>query len=413
MVSPCLPMQLLDGQTAIPHALDQTASAIVAQHRPASNAQSQHFSWPNHADAASGVKHKAVKSAAATTVNRLSDAKSTGTSAGSAEAPPDTNQPAALLPPAAQLRGIITDACRTQSTFTSPQLPPSAKDILLLEQQATGPQATDLSASTPLRTQASATAICLTEPAAAATQAMEPLFAEAAACGLSEGCHSPCNKREPLPPQLSSIFGSPETSMSEQRGQTAVGADSDSIVISPKSAQSQSCQTLFHQQSKADSPVEAFEAARATFCPVASPNQLQGSTPEIASLCAPHSTASPTVTTNAECVDHGDDESGAQARSPPSASSSSFVVPANSDAEIAASTAPGLPVTCPLLDASAARMVLPAPFAYASDVTRSQDARPDMSWVAARASASEGGESSSGRYHYVFIIRYVFICICY
>lgn len=405
MANQSLPTQLLYGQKEPPSVLDQPAPHIMAQDCPpslASKAHSQHFSQPNNADAASGVKRKAVSTAVATTVDRLSNAKSIGISAGSLSARLHSNQPAALLPPAAELRGVITDACKVQSTLTRTQLPPSAESIPLTERQATGPQATELSALTPSCTEASARASLLTEPPAA-TQAVEPLNAEGSACSLSDRRCSPCGNREPLPSQLSSIFGSPEASMPEQRSQAAVGADSGSIVTSSESAQSHSCQSMSHQRSTADSPFVAFKAAHAKVCLVPPPTQMQGFSPEVGSACALHSTVSPPDAFSAVCVDHGVAVSGAQAGGPPSGWSSSSALAARGDAEdeVAASTAPGrgaLPVTCPHLDSSAAKMVLPAPFASdAMDMSNKQDARCDMSWVAAETSASQGGVSSSGR----------------
>ena len=393
VASQCLPMQLLYGQTATPHVLDQPAPCIAAQDSLASKAQSQHSCLPNNADAASGVKHEAVSSAAPTTVNRLSNAKSTGITAGRLQTPPPTDQPAALLPPAALLRGVITAACKVQSTLTSPQLPPSAEAIPLTERQATEPQATELQATTLLCTEALATANIFTELPAAATRTTEPLFAEASVCGLSERCCSPCDTQEPFPPQPSSIFGSPQASMPEDCGQVTVGADSDSTTTSLESAQSLS----WHQLSKADSCFEASEAAPATLCLVGLPSQVYVSTHEISSACAWHSTASPTNATSAVCIGHGVAVSGAQGGGPPSSSS---VPAAKSGEELAASIGPGregLPVNCPLPDASAASGVLLAPFASAIDVTSRLNAKCDMSWVAARTSASQGGESSSGR----------------
>ena len=145
--SQSLPMQLLYGQKATMPILDQPAFQFVGPDCLSSlalNAQSQHISRPNRADAVSGVIHEAVSSATVTTDNRLSNAKSSGMSAGSLEAPLYTDQPAALLLPAAQLRVVIPDACKAQSTLISSQLPPSATDRALTEQWL---QVTELLAS--------------------------------------------------------------------------------------------------------------------------------------------------------------------------------------------------------------------------------------------------------------------------
>ena len=335
MASQSLPMQLLYGQKELPRVLDQPASHDLAQDCPsslASKAHAQHFSQQNNADAALGVKHEAVSAAVATTVERLSNAKSIDTSAGSLEARSHSNQPAALLPPTAELTAVITDACKVQGTLTRSQLPPSADSIPLTDRQATGPQATELSASTPSCTEASTTASILTEPPAAATQATEPLLAEGSACGLSETRSCPCENWEPLPSQLSSIFGSPEASMSEERSQAAVGADSDSIATGSESARSHSCQSFFHQHSQADSPFEAVEAAYGKVCLAAPPDLMQGSPPEVGSACAQHTTASPPVATSAICSDHGVAVSGAQTNGPASGRSSSSALATSANA---------------------------------------------------------------------------------
>lgn len=403
------PMPPLCARTAMPPVVDQPASYTMAQEclsSPAINAQSQHFPRPNDANAASRVIHRAASSAAAGAFNRLSGAISAEMLAGSLILGDRSlaDQAGAMPPGAVHPQSLITDACKMRSTSPDPQRLPTATDTPLTHQWASGALATYMPASTP--SEASATAEILAEPPVATAQAMECLTAEESANRLPVRQWHPTDRQEPLPPQPSSIFGSPEASASEEHGEAARdtgSANSESTVASSEPAQTQSCQTLLHQQSKAGSPFTAFKVADAKSCLVAPPGYPQASAPQLGSTCASSPDMVSSSTDAGSAMNDGPTVSRAQVHTPPSGWSSASVLPASPDAnhKIAAPSASdstGLPVICPLPDASIAGMV--SPEALASDVMEvisRQGAPCDTSWLAARTSAPHRQESSSGR----------------
>lgn len=267
----------------------------------------------------------------------------------------------------------------------------------------TGAVVTYMPDSTP--SESSATAEIAAEPPVGTTQAMECLTGEGSATRLQGRGWHPTDRKEPLPPQPSSIFGSPEASVSEDHGEAALHTSSaslDSTVASSESAQPQSYHTLLHQQSKAGSPFSA---------PRAPPGHPQASTPHLDSACASSFDRTPSSTDAASAINHGITVSRAQANSPPSGWSSSSVLQASSSSVLPASPDPdyvvaahsgsdstGLRMVCPLLGASVAEMVSPGLLAPdVMEVISRQGAPCDTSWLAARMTAPQRQESSSGR----------------
>ena len=383
--------------------VDQPASYPMAQDctfSPAIEAQSQHVPRPDDADAAVRVIHQAASSAAAGASNWLPGVISAQILVGSLS-PGDyshAHPPGAMPPRAAHPRSVVTDACKVQSTSPEPQPLPTATDKPFTDQWAAR---TNWPASTP--SEASATTETQAEPPVAAAQAMECPTGEGSATRLARRGWRPTDKTEPLPPQPSSIFGSPEASASEEHGQAAGSADLDGTVAASEvqPAESHFGQTMVHQHRTTDPPFSAAEAADAESRLVAPPSHLQGPTSQLDSTYASNTDRTPSSTDAASAIDHGTTVSGAQANNPPSGWSSSSLLPASSDIdhEVAAPIASGtrgVLVICPPPDASVAEMVLPE--LLASDVVEvisSQGAPCETSWLP--ASTPQRQESSSGR----------------
>lgn len=399
------PMPPQSARTAIQLILDQPASCAMAQERlssPAIEAESQHFLRADNADAVSRVVHQAASLAVTGAADRLPGVISAGMPVGSSvKGPSHANSP--MLPCAAHPQSIVADVCKVHSTSTNPQRLPTATDTPFTEQWPARAVVTYMPDSTP--SESSATAEIAAEPPVGTTQAMECLTGEGSATRLQGRGWHPTDRKEPLPPQPSSIFGSPEASVSEDHGEAALHTSSaslDSTVASSESAQPQSYHTLLHQQSKAGSPFSA---------PRAPPGHPQASTPYLDSACASSFDRTPSSTDAASAINHGITVSRAQANSPPSGWSSSSVLQASSSSVLPASPDPdyvvaahsgsdstGLPMVCPLLDASVAEMVSPGLLAPdVMEVISRQGAPCDTSWLAARMSAPQRQESSSGR----------------
>lgn len=359
-----------------------------------SMAGSQHTSGSSNAHAATEATHQASALPNANAVIRLSQAALTATSVDRAQ-DSHTHQPASLLP--ADAHQLITGAWKMQDTLRSPQLPPSSTHTLLSEPSPRGAPQEKLSASPPSRTESSATARSLPEPPARASLSVSSLCTEASATSPSGTRRHTPDTKEALLSQLSSIFGSPQASASEQVKDALVGATSDSTVSSPGSAHSRSIQPVPHQQSTAAPPSHACIAACTATCLLAFHENLLEPTHGvgIARVASPGPrTLSATLTSGV--IERKFAQVPADVGSPPCALSALVSASGVADHGVTGSCASGRGCLLPIPSPTA--VPLPAPLVSgAMDTISSQDAMSDESWEASRASVAQRRHSSSCR----------------